>query len=351
MSFATSRVASAPSRVSSASSRVPECIKPELPDEEEEWGKGPKTMLPPISERLFSGNMAKQVVTTRGIKWSNRFCCLMQDHLTFSKHFEKDGFLSPLHIPLHELRDVFDKHDYSRDGMLQYEEARDAMKTLNLYSTDSTFDRIFRMLDTDMSGDLDWHEFQALATRQTVSLKILDFIPLEEIVKVDFEIQPKASIIDDNDQTDCALPASPLRTGGTSATRGKCKDEGPADDGVQGADERDDSASFSLIGAIRFLVDKFESLTGIDLDGDGNTEKVSIPDYNDETHELTLIVSTVENGHNLGRVYIHVVPPETASDWVLKLTNASKSAQRRKKREQLEQVYCGTGTPSVWAMG
>ena len=111
------------------------------------------------------------------------------------------------------------------------------------------------------------------------------------------------------------------------------------------------SASFSLIGAIRFLVDKFESLTGIDLDGDGNTEKVSIPDYNDETHELTLIVSTVENGHNLGRVYIHVVPPETASDWVLKLTNASKSAQRRKKREQLEQVYCGTGTPSVWAMG
>ena len=79
------------------------------------------------------------------------------------------------------------------------------MKTLNLYSTDSTFDRIFRMLDTDMSGDLDWHEFQALATRQTVSLKILDFIPLEEIVKVDFEIQPKASIIDDNDQTDCAL--------------------------------------------------------------------------------------------------------------------------------------------------
>ena len=108
----------------------------------------------------------KQVVTTRGIKWSNRFCCLLQDHLTFSKHFEKDEFLSPLHIPLHELRDVFDKHDYSRDGMLQYEEARDAMKTLNLYSTDSTFDRIFRMLDTDMSGDLDWHEFQALATRQ-----------------------------------------------------------------------------------------------------------------------------------------------------------------------------------------
>ena len=89
----------------------------------------------------------------------------------------------------------------------------------------------------------------------------------------------------------------------------------------------------------------------LDKDGDGNTEKVSIPDYNDETHELTLIVSTVENGHNLGRVYIHVVPPETASDWVLKLTNASKSAQRRKKREQLEQVYCGTGTPSVWAMG
>ena len=66
------------------------------------------------------------------------------------------------------------------------------MIKLNIFTTDAEFDRIFSFLDADASGELDFDEFQVLASRQAVSSVVLDYIPLEEITQVDFEVHSKA---------------------------------------------------------------------------------------------------------------------------------------------------------------
>ena len=88
---------------------------------------------------------------------------------------------------------VFDEFDYSRDGNLQLDEAKDAMIKLNLFTTQQDFENIYNCLDTDESGSLDWQEFQALAARQAVTNAVIDYIPLPEITRADFEVRPKNS--------------------------------------------------------------------------------------------------------------------------------------------------------------
>ena len=74
------------------------------------------------------------------------------------------------------------------------------------------------------------------------------------------------------------------------------------------------------------------------MHGGGNTDIV-IPDYDPSTHEMHLIISTAEHGHNMGRVFIHVLPHSTARDWIGRLSRASKAALQRKQQRELEEVY------------
>ena len=363
--------------------------------------------LPPSSEWFFSGEMMKQVVTARGIKWHPRLAVLLQDfltfakqvdgagdehedqvpeldlslddlravfdghdyngdgyleryetkeamkqmkmfttdsdferifklldsddsgtldwkefkvlaqrqavaknfsfHLTFSKHYDREDAdandqVLELDIPLDDLRAVFDEHDYNGDACLEREEAKEAMKAIKIFTTDSDFEAIFKLLDSDGSGTLDWQEFKALAQRQAVANHIIDYIPLEDITQVDFEIRAKG-----------------LRGGGHA--------------------HHDDNLVRGDKGFFEMLKSRFEAITGFDVDGDGKAEDIVVPDYNPDTHEMHLIIPTVENGHNMGRVYIHVVPHSEAQDWVSNLIRACSLAKERKRQRELEDVY------------
>lgn len=82
-----------------------------------------------------------------------------------------------------------------------------------------------------------------------------------------------------------------------------------------------------------------EAYTGLDIDGDGQSDNVLIPKYDPSTHDFHLVISTVEGGYNSGRVYIHVVPYEEAQMWLDNLIFQSKQAKIRYKREQLYAIY------------
>ena len=82
-----------------------------------------------------------------------------------------------------------------------------------------------------------------------------------------------------------------------------------------------------------------QGASNFDVNGGGQTDNVVIPDYDPSTHELHLIISTAEHGHNMGRVFIHVLPHSAAQEWIGRLSHASKAALQRKQQRELEEVY------------
>ena len=296
--------------------------------------------LPPNDQWLFSGDMMKQVVTAKGIKWNRRFAVLLRDHLTFSKPYDPEIADDIPDLEPSELQAMFDRYDYSRDGLLQRQEARDAMVSLKVFTTEAEFDRIYSFLDADASGELDFKEFSVLASRQAVARVVLDYIPLEEITQVDFEVHAKARA----SQSSAKMPAS------TGMDKGMDKIE--AVDKIQKSGSRiqrpastDVASESSPDGEvrqswdIRKLGSSVKSLLQRDVNGGGKTDNVVIPDYDPSTHELHLIISTAEHGHNMGRVFIHVLPHSAAPEWIGRLSHASKAALQRKQQRELEEVY------------
>ena len=70
-------------------------------------------MLPPNDQWLFSGDMMKQVVTAKGIKWNRRFAVLLRDHLTFSKPYDPEIADDIPDLEPSELKTMFDRYDLS----------------------------------------------------------------------------------------------------------------------------------------------------------------------------------------------------------------------------------------------
>ena len=56
---------------------------------------------------------------------------------------------------------------------------------MNLFTTRESFEAIFQQLDKDGSGLLDFDEFTSLARLSEASMKIIDYIPLEEVEAVE----------------------------------------------------------------------------------------------------------------------------------------------------------------------
>ena len=87
------------------------------------------------------------------------------------------------------------------------------------------------------------------------------------------------------------------------------------------------------------LINTIESCTGVDLDGDGRNEHVEIPDYDERTSDLFMIIMTVEDGHNLGRSYVHRLPAHSANQWVQDLSQAVSDAKQREHLRLMRQKY------------
>lgn len=67
-------------------------------------------------------------------------------------------------------------HVYCR--FLDIDEANQALKELGVITSDEDFRQLFRHLDTDNSGSLDWEEFKAMAKQAHIRNSVTDYIPL-----------------------------------------------------------------------------------------------------------------------------------------------------------------------------
>lgn len=110
------------------------------------------------------------------------------------------------------------------------------------------------------AGALDYGEFEVLAQKISNTNCVVDYIPLREIVEVDFEIAPK---------------------GGDSRSSRRRQDRSG-----QGENEEDGSPGF-----LKSAVASIETWLGIDLDGDGISHE-QIPPYDKEEEEFHLRIMT-----------------------------------------------------------
>ena len=85
---------------------------------------GVLSVLPPPEERIFSGNMYKKSITSKGVHWLPRFAVLSHEHLAFAKVLEDCSghaghWMSRLgEISTNRLWEVFDKNDINKNGLL-----------------------------------------------------------------------------------------------------------------------------------------------------------------------------------------------------------------------------------------
>ena len=277
--------------------------------------------LPPMDQRLFSGVMCKKSMTARGIKWTRRFAVMTTDYLAFVKPFDAVAGLKNTengdHVPSEdELRASWELHEVSGDGLLQKDELERALIDLNLYSSKADFDNLFKLLDGDSSGALSWDEFKILANRSAQSNLIVDYIPLDEIDTIDVEVHPIESTKDN-------LPMDQRRS--------PVAQPGPR--------EEENTPAAGKHGFLASVLSMVEQATGVDFDGDGQADIKEIPACDPELEEVVLLLTTIENGHNSGKTYVHALPLEQAQDWVSRLTQAINLAKARKHREYMTAIY------------
>ena len=101
-----------------------------------------------------------------------------------------------LRLDADKLREAFHRLDKDDNNYLDLAEITEALRQLHEAGTIPTAARsedielIFRTMDVDHNGYLDLSEFQELARRAMLCNTIIDFIPLEEIDRIEYEIMP-----------------------------------------------------------------------------------------------------------------------------------------------------------------
>ena len=147
--------------------------------------------------------MDKKTITSKGLRFHSRYAVLSKDVLAFAKQRifdERDSrpmqaqvneMLQnlPTDLTTNKLYDVFSSYDDDGNGVLDMDEARQALKTLHLYRDEADLSILFEHLDTDLSGTLDWEEFKRLTTQASACNKIVDFIPLAEIDRIECQVE------------------------------------------------------------------------------------------------------------------------------------------------------------------
>ena len=201
-------------------------------------------------------------------------------------------------------------------------EVKDCLLMLEMWTTEEDFNELFDFLDADKSGDVDWEEFKVVAQHAASTNAVLDYIPLHEIKSVDFELHPR-------DTKRTPFPQKKIERHNEQAIKPNAG--------------RVDRAVTNHKGFLSALVSGFEAYTGIDVDGDGQSDNILVPPYDAGETEVHLVVSTVEKGHNSGRVYIHVLPNDDVQNWLDNLTHWTKEAKRRKLTQDIIDAHGHSG--------
>lgn len=81
-----------------------------------------------------------------------------------------------------------------------------------------------------------------------------------------------------------------------------------------------------------------EQYSGLDLDGDGKAAP-KIPYFDEKTSEVTLIITTINGGHNSGRSYIYKADHDVAQTWLDLLLEKSLNAKQELYDRAMEEEY------------
>ena len=202
-----------------------------------------------------------------------------------------------------------------------YDETAAALKQLNKFTSHEDCARIFEAIDLDCSGELKWEEFKLLTQRLESRGSILDYIPLREIVSLDFEI--KASEI--SESLELNSPAADQSAARSTLRRSSVH-----------------MASRSLARSLRYF---FEDYIGLDM-GDKGIVNLTLPPYDHRSEAVHVIIETMQGGVNSGKVYLFGLPHDTAQDWLDHLTHFVRLAKLSSDKQELHERFGN----SSWSM-
>jgi voltage-gated sodium channel len=267
--------------------------------------------IPPPEERVFDGKLERKCITSKGVSWQSKYAVLTAGALMFAKAM--DGETKDMAHWMHtkklsakewELESIFKRFDANGNGNLDIMECRACLEHMELFSNGDDIQRIFESLDADNSGSLEIEEFKQLAKWAHVTNFVTDYIPLEDITGIDYdivEIGRKRSVVGIEQE-------------------------------VKKQFEENNSILKKYVGAI-------ESIVGMDIDGDGEEGTDKLRPWNEDTHEFHLSIMTVDGGHNSGKTYVHRVPKGQAQFWWDLLQTTIQKRKVYAARKQLEDEY------------
>ena len=87
-----------------------------------------------------------------------------------------------------ELQKIFNQFDANGNGDLDIMECKACLEHLNLFSNGDDIQQLFDSLDADKSGSLDLDEFKQLAKWANVTNFVIEYIPLQEITVLEYDI-------------------------------------------------------------------------------------------------------------------------------------------------------------------
>ena len=178
---------------------------------------------------------------------------------------------------------------------------------------------------------LTFEQYTAIAKQAASDTHIVDYIPLEEIKEIACEAVDKDS---DREKVRMNKQRSVRQLAAPNKDSSDFRDGPPRADssGKKGEPRKNWREA---------VVSMMETLTGLDIDGDGKADMASVllPDYDPETQDVHLVITTIEDGHNRGRIYDHKLQPDQTQEWADKLTYAVKDAKLRIRQLRLTSIY------------
>ena len=338
------------------------------PADEEKRESGPTSKakedqmeMPPKHLRVMEGPMEKEVLGRDGVKFQKRVATMTEERLCFSKvvHPQQASIVKmteskALPASVLELQKVFHRHDADGNGTLDVEEATECLIELNLYSTAQDVSTLFQALDADKSGALDWDEFVVLARQASAANLVVDFIPLDEIELIQFELMPVVSEEDQHGGQWTHVANS------RNAIPEALQDKQGRKRRIPGETDSEDSELYATnetfcetirnvaVAAVHSAKSWLETTTGFDFDGDGNIgSEWQVPAYDPKSLEFHLIIGTLADGHNSGRTYVFRVPHAQAQDWFMTLQQSVRQAKVNKRQQVMLSRY-GTSKYSMY---
>jgi len=281
--------------------------------------------IPPKLMRIFEGPMEKKALSSSGVQWHQRYATLTDFHLGFAKRLDMNStqvmhwmHTKTLPTSVSLLEEMFKRADEDGNGTLDLEEAKACLIELHLYSNDQDVQILFEALDVDRSGTLSLDEFLDLTKKAHAANHVVDYIPLVEIMDVKAEIHAKKGVVLQSEK----LERSPslvqaLMSSDTDAV------------------ETNRNQSF-----LKIFLSRLEAATGLDIDGDGKADTaVQVPEHDPSVSEVHILITTIEGGHNNGKMYVHRVPESDAQAWLEALTSAVNQAKATALKKELELKY------------